>query len=91
MGDYLAVSPSVKFRRLQLITCRLNLVLLVPYSYFSSRVLNFAKLTDPYFARLYFRDFRERSQRLKIMRKYRLYFRDFFQIVKIKTRENKYE
>ena len=29
----------------------------LPYSYLISRVLNFAILSKPYFARLYFRDF----------------------------------
>ena len=32
-------------------------VINIPYSYLISRVLNFAILSKPYFARLYFRDF----------------------------------
>ena len=48
--------------------------------YFDYLILtNFrAKSTDPYFARLNFRDFREKkAERLKIVRKCRLHFRIF--------------
>ena len=55
---------------------------LVPYSHKFSRVLNFVKSTDSYFARLYFRDFRVKRA---------LYFRVFCYIAKINTRENKWE
>ena len=55
-----------------------NSLFLLPYSHQFLRVLNFAKSTDPYFTRLYFLDIREKKpQMLKILRKYRLYFRVF--------------
>ena len=78
------VKGSIDFRYVWKLW-RFLLSLKLPCSHSFSRVLNFAKSTVPYFARLYIFAISEKikpAQRLKILRTYSLYFRVFYTLRK---------